>query len=151
MELVFLWNEQPEWWRFVGLYATWVISFCLPYGERTPYWAKTLVGCSFSLPLLFIGINPWMSVVPVVFILMFFASNKGGFLSSAFVWKIVEMSIGFTIGIATAFFCKSNEWIMIACGATGMIGFAVGGTGPKYVRRFIMPFVLTSLLFFVLR
>ena len=36
----------------------------------------------------------------------------------------------------------NKEWLIIASMAVGSIGFSVGGTGPKYVRRYIMPFLL---------
>ena len=39
----------------------------------------------------------------------------------------------------------NKEWLMIACMAVGAVCFAVGGTGPKYVRRFIMPFLLAGI------
>ena len=151
MNLIYLWTDNIEWWRYVGLYFSWVAALCLPYGERTPYWLKAIVGCTFSLPLLFIGLNPFMAAVPVVFIVLFWLSNKAGFFASLFVWKIVEALIGMSIGVATAYFVKSNEWLMIACMGTGLIGFTVGGTGFKPARRFIMPFVLTVLLWFGLK
>lgn len=34
------------------------------------------------------------------------------------------------------------EWYMIACMGIGGVCFAVGGTGPKWVRRFLMPVLL---------
>jgi len=36
----------------------------------------------------------------------------------------------------------NHEWLMIAAMAVGSICFAVGGTGPKWVRRYIMPVLL---------
>lgn len=35
-----------------------------------------------------------------------------------------------------------NEWYMIGCMGGGGILFAVGGTGPKWIRRFVLPVLL---------
>ena len=35
-----------------------------------------------------------------------------------------------------------TEWLMIACMGIGGVGFAVGGTGFKWVRRYLMPLLL---------
>ncbi len=40
-----------------------------------------------------------------------------------------------------------NEWLMILMMALGGSGFAIGGTGPKYVRRFILPITFGALAF----
>lgn len=40
-----------------------------------------------------------------------------------------------------------NEWLMIASMGFGGILFAVGGTGPKYARRYILPFLLGIICF----
>lgn len=148
MDVLFLWSNPPEWWRFLGLMLTWIAAFCLPYGERTPYPVKALVGCTYAAPLLFIGFNPWMVVVPVVFITLFILSNTKGFFASAFVWKIVEFSTGVIIGIASAFFVKHNELLMIVVMAVSGSLFAFGGTGYKWARRYVMPAALTALLSF---
>ncbi len=41
-----------------------------------------------------------------------------------------------------------NEWLMILSMALGGIGFAVGGTGPKWVRRYILPVALGAICYF---
>lgn len=41
-----------------------------------------------------------------------------------------------------------QEWLMIAAMGTGSISFAIGGTGFKFVRRFIMPIVLAIICFY---
>lgn len=40
------------------------------------------------------------------------------------------------------------EWYMIMAMGFGGVLFAVGGTGPKYARRYIMPFALGIVLYF---
>lgn len=151
MELNFFWSDPPEWWRFLGMCFCWIGAFCLPYGDRTPYPIKALVGCTYALPLLFIGFNPWMAAVPVVFIILFILSNKSGFFANAFVWKIVEFFIGVIVGVATAYFVKHNEILMIVAMGSGGVLFALGGTGFKWARRFVLPPVLTLILYFGLR
>ena len=146
MDLLFLWSAPIDWWRYLIVLFGLIGATHLPYGERTPYPVKALVGCTYSLPFLGIGFHPWMIVTPVLFILLFYLSNKSGFFSSAFVWKIVEFVIGVLIGITTAFFIKHNEILMIAAMATGGILFPLGGTGYKWARRFVMPFALTGIL-----
>ena len=150
MELNFLWSTPPEWWRYLGLCIGWIIAFCLPYGDRTPYPVKALVGCSYALPLLFIGLNPWMFLIPIIFIVLFILSNKSGFFANTVVWKIVEFSIGVIIGISTAYFIRSNEPLMIVSMGLGGVLFAFGGTGYKWARRFVMPVALTAIVYLVL-
>lgn len=145
--MMILWEQDPSWWRYLGLMATSMIAYCLPYGSRTPYPVKFLVGISYSLPLLFIGLNTWMAVTPIAFIILFILSNRSGFFASTVVWKIVEFLVGVSIAISMAYFIhQKSEWLMIAIMGLGGTMWATGGTGPKYVRRYIMPFVLTALL-----
>ena len=40
------------------------------------------------------------------------------------------------------------EWLMIVSMGIGGILFAVGGTGPKWVRRYVMPFALGVTAYF---
>lgn len=42
----------------------------------------------------------------------------------------------------------NNEWLMIVTMGVGGVLFAVGGTGPKWARRYIMPFVLGITAYF---
>jgi len=116
------------------------------YGESKAWWYKAIVGCLYALPFLVIGFNPWVAVIPAVFIILFWLSNKSGFFANMFVWKIVEFCIGIIIGIAAAYFVRSNEILMIACMGTGGILFAIGGTGYKWARRYVMPILLTVFL-----
>lgn len=78
-----------------------VIAFCLPYGQKYPYWVKFLVGCAFVLPTLILGFTLWQIITPIVFIVMFKLSNTkwGG---SVFVWKIVEFLTFTLVGITIA-------------------------------------------------
>ena len=78
-----------------------MIAFCLPYGSKTPYWLKFLVGCSFVLPTLVLGFTIWQIITPVAFIIMFKLSNWKP-TANEFVWKIVEFLTGTLIGVTIA-------------------------------------------------
>jgi len=148
-----LWNTPPEWWQYIGMLAGLIVSLSMGYGDKKPYWYKAIVGTLYGTSLLFIGFNVWVPLIPVLFILMFIASNKIQFLRSVFVWKIVEFVAGCSIGVACAFFVQESEWLMIACMGTGGILFAAGGThinkigGQKWLRRYLMPVLLTLYMF----
>ena len=78
-----------------------IIAFCLPYGERTPYPVKFLVGCAFVAPTLFLGFSIWQIITPVAFIVMFKLSNMTKWAGS-FSWKIVEFITFALVGITVA-------------------------------------------------
>jgi len=89
------------WWKcLVVLFGT-MAAFHLPYGSKTPYWVKFLVGCTFILPTIVLGFTLWQIITPVAFILMFRLSNWK-FFSGEFVWKIVEFLTGTLIGVTIA-------------------------------------------------
>lgn len=90
-----------ELWRCALMASLMIGAFCLPYGERTPYWAKCLVGISYIAPTFLLGFNIWQIITPIAFIIMFRLSNIPWW-SNQFVWKIVEGSIGFLIGITVS-------------------------------------------------
>jgi len=129
-----------------------MVAFSLGYGDGRNWWQRFFVGCCYAIPLLAIGINPWMAVIPVIFIVLFYLSNRPGVFADTVVWKIVEYVIGTSIGIAVAYFVKDHEWFMITAMAVGGIGFAAGGTdipgigGQKSIRRFLTPILLTGIL-----
>lgn len=150
-----VWYEIPQWWAFLGFCLTLIGVMHLGYGDKYSVPMKALIGLSYPLPFLFFGLSPWMALIFVVFIGMFILSNKQGFWSKTFVWKIVEMSIGFVFGLTAAHFIsifsshsttETGEKLMIACGAVGAVGFPLGGTGLKFCRRFLMPIALTGLI-----
>jgi hypothetical protein len=87
------------WWQYVGSFACLCGAFHLPYGERTPYPVKLLVGLTFSMPVMFFGFNWWILIVPVVWLAMFLLSNWRK-TEKIFVWKIVEFITGVLIGCA---------------------------------------------------
>ena len=78
-----------------------VIAFCLPYGQKYPYWVKFLVGCAFVVPTLILGYTIWQILTPIAFIVMFKLSNWKP-LANEFVWKICEFGTGTLIGVTVA-------------------------------------------------
>jgi len=78
-----------------------IIAFCLPYGERTPYPVKFLVGCAFVAPTLFLGFSIWQIITPVVFIVLFRLSNWKPFANIVF-WKAWEFIVFSMVGITVA-------------------------------------------------
>lgn len=85
------------------------LTFRLPYGEKTPYWVKTIVGISYAMPSLLFGLSFWQLVVPVVFISYFALSNWKP-TASTFSWKICEGTVGFQIGIIVAHLILSGGY-----------------------------------------
>lgn len=89
------------WWEVLIFAIAQAITFTLPYGERTPYWLKALVGCSFALPSLILGLTIWQAAIPIIFITTFILSNYKK-TAKEFPWKICEGITGFLIGIIVA-------------------------------------------------
>ena len=89
------------WWKCLILCLGLIGAFCLPYGERTPYWGKFLVGCAFVFPTVILGFSWWQIITPICFIVMFKLSNTK-FTSNIFFWKAVEFITGSLIGITVA-------------------------------------------------
>jgi hypothetical protein len=75
--------------------------FRLPYGDKTPYWLKALIGITYSLPSLLFGFTVWQAVLPAVFIVYFILSNWK-VTAQEFSWKICEGTVGFQLGIIVA-------------------------------------------------
>lgn len=89
------------WWKCLAMAFLMAGALCLPYGERTPYWGKFLVGCAFVAPTLFLGFTWWQVITPIAFIIMFKLSNISA-TNKVFLWKIVEFLTGVLIGATFA-------------------------------------------------
>jgi len=89
----------PLWtwyWPYILLAAT----LSLGYGESKPYWYKLLVGFAWAVPSMFLAFTWWQAVLPTMWIWMFIFSNSHVRLAkNLFVWKVVEFTIGFLIGM----------------------------------------------------
>lgn len=68
----------------------------LGYGQTKTWMYKFLVGCSYAIPSLVIGLTWWVLITPSVFITLFYLSNLKA-TEKDFTWKVVEMFIGFCI------------------------------------------------------
>ena len=100
-----------EWWQGLLVFLISCVSFHLGYGDRTPWWMKILVFLSYGLISLPVGISFWNLILvllaPILMILS--RSRLGGIV----VWKIVEASWGFLIGISLAFPLSNNGIIFL--------------------------------------
>ena len=93
------------WWKCLIMAVGMVGAFSLPYGEKTPYWLKFIVGCAFVLPTAILGFSAWQIITPVAFIIMFFLSNWKP-TAKIFFWKAVEFLTFGLVGITVASFIK---------------------------------------------
>jgi hypothetical protein len=89
------------WWKCLILWLGFTIAFCLPYGQKTPYWLKFLTGCAFVAPTAILGFSWWQVITPAVFIGMFRLSNTK-WAGNTFVWKIVEFITFALVGVTVA-------------------------------------------------
>ena len=80
-------------------------TLTLPYGEKTPYWAKLGVFCLYGLPSLLIDFSPWVIIAPIVMFALFWISNtKWG--KNIIYWRIWEATSGLLIGATYASLIK---------------------------------------------
>ena len=105
--LSFIWGvlcllAKIIWWKCLIIWLGYTVVFHFGYGEKYPWWAKFLVGCSYSLPLLVYGLSPWLLICPVTFIILFVMSNLKA-TAKYFPWKICEGAIGFTLACGVCF------------------------------------------------
>jgi len=91
--------------KYLLMASGFVIAFCLPYGERTPYWRKFIVGCAFVVPTLILGFSWWQVITPIIFIIMFKISNTKWGQSTIF-WKAWEFIVFSCVGITVASLIK---------------------------------------------
>lgn len=89
-------------WQWLVLSLGLAAAFCLPYGERTPYWGKCLVAVAYVLPTLALGLTWWQAVLPPVFVLLFWLSNKTRWVP----WKVWEFIVFSGVGVIVAALIK---------------------------------------------
>lgn len=90
------------WWKVLLVSAITGIVFLLPYGDKTPYPIKFLVGCGYGCISLPIGFSAWNVITAIGFIVLFVLSNTK-LTSKIFVWKICEGFFGLLVGIQIAY------------------------------------------------
>jgi hypothetical protein len=80
-------------------------ALCLPYGERTPYWLKFLVFCTYFACFVWMGFSWWMVIGPAVIFGLFKVSNTQWGQNIVF-WRVWEAVTALLIGITAASFIK---------------------------------------------
>jgi len=70
----------------------------LPYGEKHNWFIKTLYALAISLPALIIKFNFWIAVLPIIFLLTFYLSNRPKW-QYIFNWRICEAITSAFLGI----------------------------------------------------
>jgi len=97
-----------SWWQAILATLPAMLFFCLPYGSSTPWWQKILVGCSYALIGVAIGISWWNLFTAVGFTVLFLLSNTK-LTEKIFMWKICEGFFGLLVGIQLAY-------VLMGCG-----------------------------------
>ena len=90
------------WWQAALATLPAMAIFSLGYGDSTPWWGKILVGCSYALIGIAIGVSWWNLITAVMFSLLFLLSNIK-VTEKIFVWKICEGFFGLFVGIQLAY------------------------------------------------
>jgi len=73
----------------------------LPYGERTPYWLKAVVGVLIANSTSLMGFTAWQGIGSVAFILTFILSNNKKY-AREFFWKVCEAIVWGCVGVSWA-------------------------------------------------
>ncbi|MFA5186900.1 MAG: hypothetical protein WC551_10510 [Patescibacteria group bacterium] len=79
-----------------------VIAYVQPYGDRTSWFLKFLVGCGYACIGLPLGWSAWNVVTALGFITLFALSNFA-LTRKIVVWKICEGFFGLLVGIQVAY------------------------------------------------
>jgi hypothetical protein len=89
------------WWKCLGMSLCLIGALSMGYGERTPYWMKFLVFCSYFASTAWLGFTPWQIMGPFLIFGLFFFSNLKN-TAYVFFWKACEFIMGSLIGITVA-------------------------------------------------
>ena len=90
------------WWQAALASLPAIGFFSLGYGDSTPWWLKIMVGCSYSLIGIVIGVSWWNLVTAIMFSILFLLSNSK-WSEKMLVWKICEGFFGLFVGIQLAY------------------------------------------------
>jgi hypothetical protein len=101
---------KVTWWQTLIASGVLCAVMHLGYGEDFEWWAKPLVGLAYALPSLVIGISLWISIVPIIFFVLFILSNCPA-TKDSFTWVICEAIFGFII-TASLISAVLNPWIV---------------------------------------
>ena len=100
------------WWQGLLVFLISCVSFHMGYGDKTSWWMKILVFLSFALISIPVGFSFWNGILILIVPLMMLLSLSH-LVGKVFVWKIVEASWGFLIGISLAFPLSNNGIIFL--------------------------------------
>jgi len=92
-------GDKP--WQALCMALCLVVSLSMGYGERTPFWRKVLVFCSYFASTMWLGFTPWQVFGPIFITIIFYLSNTAA-TSKMFFWKSCEFIMGSLIGITVA-------------------------------------------------
>ena len=98
------------WWKslLVGMIAAG--SYSLGYGKEKTWLQRSLVGLSYGLVSMPIGVSVWNVFTAIAFISLFFLSNTK-LTEKIFVWKICEGFFGLFVGIQVSYLLAGNGLI----------------------------------------
>lgn len=96
------------WWQGAGYALALFGVLTCPYGDRTPYWLKSIVFFGYGAVSLWFGVSWWLVITPAICTLVFFLSNFK-LTAKSFPWKICESAFGFTVG-ASYIAAILNNW-----------------------------------------
>ncbi len=91
-----------SWWQGLIAAAIAGVAYSLPYGSKTPYKMKWLVGCAYALISAPVGLSWWNLFTAIGFITLFILSNAK-LTAKIFVWKIAEGFFGLLVGLEVAY------------------------------------------------
>ncbi|MFA5100361.1 MAG: hypothetical protein WC547_05725 [Candidatus Omnitrophota bacterium] len=91
-----------QWWQAALVTGTAVAVYTFPYGDRTSWPLKALVGLGYGLISLPIGLSWWNVITAIGFIALFALSNTK-ITAKTFTWKICEGLFGLLVGIQVAY------------------------------------------------
>ena len=101
-----------SWWQALLVFGISCGSFCLGYGDRTPWWLKCLVFLSYGMISLPVGIS-WWNLILVVLTPLLMILSRWKVTGKTFVWAIVCGIWGFLIGISLSFPLSQNGIIFM--------------------------------------
>lgn len=97
-----VWIARYNPWQIAGVTALAIVVYSLPYGERTPWPVKFLVGCGYGLVSAPLGFSWWNAITAVGFIALFALSNTR-MTSKTVPWKVCEGFFGLLVGVQISF------------------------------------------------
>lgn len=90
------------WWKAVLVAAIAGAGYSLGYGEGKAWWQRALVGMTYALITIPIGLSAWNVFTAVTFITLFRLSNTE-ITANIFIWKVCEGFFGLFCGIQLAY------------------------------------------------